>query len=214
MPKATPGGGPHRLPDAAQCRRCRARPAAAGPADHARRRRVSRCCWRAPSAARAAGRGGGRAGGDGGHHRGPCRARPGAPWRGAPGSTRACWRRCSACRATPSCPPRRPPSAYEDRPLPIGHGQTISQPFIVALMTDLLRTAPEHVVLEVGTGSGYQAAVLAELVRQVHTDRDHPAAGRSGRAAPAGPGLPQRHRAPRRRLLRPARRPPRSTGSS
>jgi protein-L-isoaspartate(D-aspartate) O-methyltransferase len=59
--------------------------------------------------------------------------------------------------------------AYEDRPLPIGHGQTISQPFIVALMTDLLRTAPEHVVLEVGTGSGYQAAVLAELVRQVHT---------------------------------------------
>ena len=59
--------------------------------------------------------------------------------------------------------------AYEDRPLPIGYGQTISQPFIVALMTDLLRTAPEHVVLEVGTGSGYQAAVLAELVRQVHT---------------------------------------------
>ena len=59
--------------------------------------------------------------------------------------------------------------AYEDRPLPIGHGQTISQPFVVALMTDLLRPAPGHVVLEVGTGSGYQAAVLAELVRQVHT---------------------------------------------
>ena len=51
--------------------------------------------------------------------------------------------------------------AYEDRPLPIGHGQTISQPFIVALMTDLLRSARTHVVLEVGTGSGYQAAVLA-----------------------------------------------------
>jgi protein-L-isoaspartate(D-aspartate) O-methyltransferase len=60
-------------------------------------------------------------------------------------------------------------NAYEDRPLPIGYGQTISQPFIVALMTDLLRTAPEHVVLEVGTGSGYQAAVLAELVRQVQS---------------------------------------------
>src|SRR5215216_968983 len=60
-------------------------------------------------------------------------------------------------------------AAYENRPLPIGHGQTISQPYIVALMTDLLRAAPEHVVLEVGTGSGYQAAVLAELVRQVHT---------------------------------------------
>jgi protein-L-isoaspartate(D-aspartate) O-methyltransferase len=59
--------------------------------------------------------------------------------------------------------------AYEDRPLSIGYGQTISQPFIVALMTDLLRTAPKHVVFEVGTGSGYQAAVLAELVRQVHT---------------------------------------------
>jgi protein-L-isoaspartate(D-aspartate) O-methyltransferase len=60
-------------------------------------------------------------------------------------------------------------SAYDDRPLPIGHGQTISQPFIVALMTDMLRTAPEHVILEVGTGSGYQAAVLAELVQAVHT---------------------------------------------
>jgi protein-L-isoaspartate(D-aspartate) O-methyltransferase len=60
-------------------------------------------------------------------------------------------------------------SAYEDRPLPIGHGQTISQPFIVALMTDMLRTAPGQVVLEVGTGSGYQAAVLAELVRAVHS---------------------------------------------
>jgi protein-L-isoaspartate(D-aspartate) O-methyltransferase len=59
--------------------------------------------------------------------------------------------------------------AYDDRPLPIGHGQTISQPFIVALMTDMLRAAPEHIVLEVGTGSGYQAAVLAELVRAVHS---------------------------------------------
>src|SRR3954452_1133978 len=60
-------------------------------------------------------------------------------------------------------------SAYDDRPLPIGHGQTISQPFIVALMTDMLRTAPDQVVLEVGTGSGYQAAVLAGLVRAVHS---------------------------------------------
>jgi protein-L-isoaspartate(D-aspartate) O-methyltransferase len=60
-------------------------------------------------------------------------------------------------------------SAYEDRPLPIGYGQTISQPFIVALMTDMLRAAPGQVVLEVGTGSGYQAAVLAGLVRAVHT---------------------------------------------
>jgi protein-L-isoaspartate(D-aspartate) O-methyltransferase len=59
--------------------------------------------------------------------------------------------------------------AYENRPLPIGHGQTISQPYIVALMTDLLDPEPEDVVLEVGTGSGYQAAVLAELVRRVYT---------------------------------------------
>ena len=59
--------------------------------------------------------------------------------------------------------------AYDDRPLPIGYGQTISQPFIVALMTDLLALEPDDVVLEVGTGSGYQAAVLALLVDQVHS---------------------------------------------
>jgi protein-L-isoaspartate(D-aspartate) O-methyltransferase len=59
--------------------------------------------------------------------------------------------------------------AYADRPLPIGYGQTISQPLIVAIMTDLLQVAPNHVVLEVGTGSGYQATVLAHLARQVYT---------------------------------------------
>jgi protein-L-isoaspartate(D-aspartate) O-methyltransferase len=59
--------------------------------------------------------------------------------------------------------------AYANRPLPVGHGQTISQPYIVALMTDLLDVGGDAVVLEVGTGSGYQAAVLAELVRQVYT---------------------------------------------
>jgi len=59
--------------------------------------------------------------------------------------------------------------AYFDRPLPIGYGQTISQPFIVALMTDLLQIEPDDVVLEIGTGSGYQAAVLAELAREVCT---------------------------------------------
>ena len=59
--------------------------------------------------------------------------------------------------------------AYANRPLPIGHGQTISQPYIVALMTDLLRTKPADRVLELGTGSGYQAAVLAELVKEVYT---------------------------------------------
>ena len=59
--------------------------------------------------------------------------------------------------------------AYENRPLPIGHGQTISQPYIVAIMTDLLNITPASKVLEVGTGSGYQAAILAELVEQVYT---------------------------------------------
>ena len=59
--------------------------------------------------------------------------------------------------------------AYEDRPLPIGHGQTISQPYIVALMTELLDVQAGEVVLEVGTGSGYQAAVLAELTDRVYT---------------------------------------------
>jgi len=60
-------------------------------------------------------------------------------------------------------------NAYQNRPLPIGHGQTISQPYIVALMTDLARVEPGHKVLEVGTGSGYQAAVMAHLARAVYT---------------------------------------------
>jgi protein-L-isoaspartate(D-aspartate) O-methyltransferase len=58
-------------------------------------------------------------------------------------------------------------AAYANRPLPIGHGQTISQPFIVALMTELLDLRPDDAVLEVGTGSGYQTAVLAELARTI-----------------------------------------------
>ncbi|MBK9116797.1 MAG: protein-L-isoaspartate(D-aspartate) O-methyltransferase [Betaproteobacteria bacterium] len=66
-------------------------------------------------------------------------------------------------------PPSLVDSAYVDRPLPIGMGQTISQPFIVALMTELADPAPDARVLEVGTGSGYQAAVLAECVAKVYT---------------------------------------------
>jgi protein-L-isoaspartate(D-aspartate) O-methyltransferase len=66
-------------------------------------------------------------------------------------------------------PSAQQPHAYENRPLPIGHGQTISQPYIVVLMTDLLRLRKEDAVLEVGAGSGYQAAVLAELVGKVYT---------------------------------------------
>ncbi len=60
-------------------------------------------------------------------------------------------------------------NAYEDHPLPIGHGQTISQPFIVAFMTEQLKPAPTDKVLEIGTGSGYQAAILSGLVKEVFT---------------------------------------------
>ena len=59
--------------------------------------------------------------------------------------------------------------AYQNGPVPIGFGQTISQPYIVALMSDLLNAKPSDIVLEIGTGSGYQAAILSELVRQVYS---------------------------------------------
>lgn len=66
-------------------------------------------------------------------------------------------------------PPHEAKHAYENRPLSIGYGQTISQPYIVALMTDLLDVKPGDKILEIGTGSGYQAAVLAELTRSIYT---------------------------------------------
>jgi protein-L-isoaspartate(D-aspartate) O-methyltransferase len=66
-------------------------------------------------------------------------------------------------------PPAEASRAYRNHPLPIGAGQTISQPYIVALSTDLLQPKPADVILEVGTGSGYQAAVLAEIVSRVFT---------------------------------------------
>jgi protein-L-isoaspartate(D-aspartate) O-methyltransferase len=66
------------------------------------------------------------------------------------------------------------PYAYEDRALPIASGQTISQPYIVAIMTELLEPQPHHRVLEIGTGSGYQTAVLSRLSKQVITIERHP----------------------------------------
>ena len=66
-------------------------------------------------------------------------------------------------------PKKKRKQAYLNRPLPIGYGQTISQPYIVAIMTDLINPQPEHKVLEVGTGSGYQAAILSQVVQQVYT---------------------------------------------
>ncbi|MDP6456719.1 MAG: protein-L-isoaspartate(D-aspartate) O-methyltransferase [Candidatus Marinimicrobia bacterium] len=73
------------------------------------------------------------------------------------------------------------PMAYSDGPLPIGYGQTISQPYIVALMTELLQPDTHHVVLEIGTGSGYQAAVLAKLVHWVYTIEIVPELGQSAK---------------------------------
>ena len=75
------------------------------------------------------------------------------------------------------------PKAYSDGPLPIGHGQTISQPYIVAFMTELLRPDTHHMILEIGTGSGYQAAVLAKLVHHVYTIEIVPELGRNAKAA-------------------------------
>ena len=69
--------------------------------------------------------------------------------------------------------------AYEDRPLPIGYGATISQPYIVALMTELLAPAKKHRVLEIGTGSGYQAAILGQLAAEVYTVEISPELARS-----------------------------------
>ena len=66
-------------------------------------------------------------------------------------------------------PPEEESSAYENRPLPIGNGQTISQPYIVAIMTDMLNLKPDSKVLELGTGSGYQAAILSKLAGEVLT---------------------------------------------
>ena len=66
-------------------------------------------------------------------------------------------------------PPAQVPLAYRNHPLPIGGGQTISQPYIVALSTELVDPQPHHVVLDIGTGSGYQAAVLAELAGRVYS---------------------------------------------
>ena len=73
-------------------------------------------------------------------------------------------------------------SAYEDHPIPIGHGQTISQPYIVAYMTSQLDPQENWKVLEIGTGSGYQAAVLAEIVDQVYTVEIVQALGHSAQA--------------------------------
>jgi protein-L-isoaspartate(D-aspartate) O-methyltransferase len=79
--------------------------------------------------------------------------------------------------------------AYEDGPLPIGEGQTISQPYIVALMTQLLRLNGDSEVLEVGTGSGYQTAILARLAKHVFTVERHPDLSATAREVVSGLGI-------------------------
>jgi protein-L-isoaspartate(D-aspartate) O-methyltransferase len=83
--------------------------------------------------------------------------------------------------------------AYEDHPVPIGFGQTISQPFIVAYMTEQLHLAPTDKVLEIGTGSGYQAAILAELAREVYTIEIIPELAMRARATLEALGYRQVH---------------------
>jgi protein-L-isoaspartate(D-aspartate) O-methyltransferase len=85
------------------------------------------------------------------------------------------------------------PCAYSDSPLPIGHGQTISQPYIVALMTGLLELESTDRVLEIGTGSGYQAAVLGELVAEVHTVEFIPGLAQQAARTLAGLGYAHIH---------------------
>ena len=108
-------------------------------------------------------------------------------------------------RARRSCPPELAEFAYDDRPLPIEAGQTISQPYIVALMTEALELEPDERVLEIGTGSGYAAAVLARIATQVYTIERHAeladARARAARAA----RLRERRGALRRRHARLAR---------
>jgi protein-L-isoaspartate(D-aspartate) O-methyltransferase len=84
-------------------------------------------------------------------------------------------------------------AAYEDRPLPIGFDQTISQPFIVAYMTELLAPKPTDRVLEIGSGSGYQAAVLAGLVREIYTIEVVQALAERARETLAGLGYTNVH---------------------
>ena len=79
--------------------------------------------------------------------------------------------------------------AYEDVPLPIGSGQTISQPTVVGHMTQALRIGPRDVVMEVGTGTGYQAAILSQLARRVYTVERHRSLARQARETLIGLGL-------------------------
>ena len=99
-------------------------------------------------------------------------------------------------------PERLAEFAYDDAPLPIGEEQTISQPFVVALMAEALEIRPGDKVLEIGAGSGYAAAVLSRLAREVWTVERHPSLAREARERMAAARVPERLRPPRRRHSR------------
>ena len=115
---------------------------------------------------------------------------------GAASAIRPCCAPWTKCRANISSPPDLIESAYADQALPIACGQTISQPFVVAYMTEQLEVEPQHRVLEIGTGSGYQAAVLSRLAREVvsieryRTLADAARSGSRRWATPTSPSAP------------------------
>ena len=105
-------------------------------------------------------------------------------------------------------------SAYADQALPIACGQTISQPYVVAYMTEQLEVAPKHRVLEIGTGSGYQAAVLSRIAREVVSIERYRTLADAARDAAQDARLRQRHRCSPATDLSACRSARRSTASS
>ena len=94
-------------------------------------------------------------------------------WRRGESRTSACSTRSGPCPATSSCRPEPSGQAYDDESIPIGEGQTITPPYDVAFMTEVLDPKPTDVVYEVGTGSGYQSAILSRLVKEVYSVEIH-----------------------------------------
>ena len=103
-----------------------------------------------------------------------------------------CCARWTRCRASISSGQEFQDAAYADQALPIACGQTISQPYVVAYMTEQLDVQPQHRVLEIGTGSGYQAAILSRLAQEVVIDRALPDAGGCRARAHGDAWLPER----------------------
>ena len=121
-------------------------------------------------------------------------------WSSAGSRTRACSTRSGPCPGTASSRPSRSRLAYDDESIPIGEGQTITPPYDVAFMTEVLDPKPTDRVYEVGTGSGYQSAILSRLVKEVYSVEIHAPLGKRRRQGPQGAGLHE-HPYPHRRRL-------------